>query len=1056
MVTLIGRDRELDLLRDAFERLVRGEGSLILLVGEAGIGKTRLADELIATARARGATIGWGGSWDGGGAPSWWPWIQIIRAVAPSLPAPDERLRRELGPLWSEHEVTSEPDDPELTQFRRYDALRAVLHAVAKRGPLVVVLEDLHAADLASLEALQFIARSQRSLPVLVIATQREAEPGLPAQAAAVLVRIAREAKLVRLAPLDRAAVVTMLADLDPVPGDVIDRILTATGGNPLYIAEAIRALRSGARDFLGGVRVLIGERLAKFTPATRDALDRAAILGRDVTAALVAELCGVSDVAVREQLRPAIAAGILTDSDGVLQFTHALFRERLLEELSPERSREIHHAAGQMLARHHARGRARADTVAMHLLAALPDGDAHSAVRWAARAAEETIRELAFDRAVTLLEQAIAALDRAEGSVGERVDLELRLAEVLARTGAGDRSRAVSLAAADVARTLRDGARMVRAALAYGAELRVAVVDPVLIGLLEEALAMLDDDDLARRARVMARLAAARQPAIDPRPPVAEARRALELARESGDDDALVYALDWAWSAMTNSVPVTERASIARQLVTRAMARGDLVIAQRAYARLALDAAELCELSELDLAISDHARLGAALGHARWQWLTPIMRSMRALMLGRWDEAARAQMEAADLIAQIDHPYAARVLAVHRIGSFKVRWAGELADLLALVQQGSATLARGDGDDAIRRLIRAGIAARFGSLDMARRLIDGITVARVAPYPAAILGLSEVVAAVGDRERATELLPLAQTIDAPAGTWGAAAYIWEGPVAMIVGVLAATLERWDLAIDSFEEALALAVSLEAWPLLARGKHVLAEALLRRGKASDRARAAQLLDEALAEASALDQPHLRRIIEHSRKALDLTSVANTSDASWTMERDGDVWTISCAEGIVRLKHSRALELLDRLRREPGREHHVLDLLGQGDAVDVGDAGEMLDAEAQRAYRHRIAELQRDLAEAEQWNDHGRCEQMRVELDLLTDELARAVGLGGRARRAGSAVERARVNVHKRLRGIIQRIGETLPHLASHLAATVKTGTHVGYRIESHP
>ena len=132
---LVGRERELAELLSA---LRAGRGGLFLIGGEPGIGKTRLADELADRARGLGATVAWGSAWDDGGAPAYWPWIQVLRALRAVAPAPDERLRRDLGPLW-DPDVAAGDGDPELLRFRRFDALRAVLAAAAARAPLVVV-----------------------------------------------------------------------------------------------------------------------------------------------------------------------------------------------------------------------------------------------------------------------------------------------------------------------------------------------------------------------------------------------------------------------------------------------------------------------------------------------------------------------------------------------------------------------------------------------------------------------------------------------------------------------------------------------------------------------------------------------------------------------------------------------------------------------------------------------------------------------------------------------------------------------------------------------------
>jgi hypothetical protein len=146
-----------------------------------------------------------------------------------------------------------------------------------------------------------------------------------------------------------------------------------------------------------------------------------------------------------------------------------------------------------------------------------------------------------------------------------------------------------------------------------------------------------------------------------------------------------------------------------------------------------------------------------------------------------------------------------------------------------------------------------------------------------------------------------------------------------------------------------------------------------------------------------------------------------------------------------------LRHTRALELLDALVKNAGRELHVLELGSDGDAIDLGDAGEAIDAEAIAAYRRRVAELEEDLREAEGWADAGRRDRLRAELEFLEDELRKGVGLGGRARRTAGAAERARVNVTKRLKGVIKKVAEADASIGEHLEKSIRTGLYVSYR-----
>jgi hypothetical protein len=172
-----------------------------------------------------------------------------------------------------------------------------------------------------------------------------------------------------------------------------------------------------------------------------------------------------------------------------------------------------------------------------------------------------------------------------------------------------------------------------------------------------------------------------------------------------------------------------------------------------------------------------------------------------------------------------------------------------------------------------------------------------------------------------------------------------------------------------------------------------------------------------------------------------------------------MVREGEVWALTHDGATVRLKDSLGLQYLALLIAEPGREIHVLDLAGGrpaegaagGEMTDAGDAGELLDEEARASYRRRLEDLQEEMREAESFGDAARASRAREEIEFLGAELSRAVGLGGRARRAGSAAERARSAVQRRIKNALDRIGEAAPALAAHLGRAVKTGNFCCYR-----
>jgi hypothetical protein len=179
-------------------------------------------------------------------------------------------------------------------------------------------------------------------------------------------------------------------------------------------------------------------------------------------------------------------------------------------------------------------------------------------------------------------------------------------------------------------------------------------------------------------------------------------------------------------------------------------------------------------------------------------------------------------------------------------------------------------------------------------------------------------------------------------------------------------------------------------------------------------------------------------------------------------------RQGDYWTIGYQRQVALLKATRGLHYLAFLLRHPGREFHVCELIGQvvgkplvlrkaGHANDawqsgllLSDAGPILDTRAKAEYKRRLDDLRRDLKEAEQFNDYARAERARAEMDALAEQLASAMGLGGRDRRLNSGAERARCAVTKRIKSSIKTIGEAIPSLGSHLAAQVKTGYFCSY------
>jgi len=225
-----------------------------------------------------------------------------------------------------------------------------------------------------------------------------------------------------------------------------------------------------------------------------------------------------------------------------------------------------------------------------------------------------------------------------------------------------------------------------------------------------------------------------------------------------------------------------------------------------------------------------------------------------------------------------------------------------------------------------------------------------------------------------------------------------------------------------------------------------------------RAAAGDDEAAAQEVERALAIARPLGMQALCERLDALRADVG-RGAAPPPASSAVLRREGDFWTLAHAGKVSRLRDSKGLRYLARLLADPGREFHVLDLaaangaqVGDGQAATLrqGQADLVLDERAKHAFRGRLEDLRAELEEAETHNDRGRAEAAQGEIDALTEQLARAVGLGGRDRAVGAVAERARSSVTKALRNAIRLIGANDPALSRLLTQTVRTGTYCCY------
>jgi hypothetical protein len=440
----------------------------------------------------------------------------------------------------------------------------------------------------------------------------------------------------------------------------------------------------------------------------------------------------------------------------------------------------------------------------------------------------------------------------------------------------------------------------------------------------------------------------------------------------------------------------------------------------------------------------------------------------MYATVQGRAAEAAQQLVEARAIAASDAEPITAAVIAWHAAAQVIAFERIEEVDAInaeldrTFMLPTHAKIARAWVDFG-----RAQLLARFSDdpLEIDRQLG---TLPWEVPFfraePSTLISAAELIARAGNTKLAALLYPGMQAGVHRVGTSGRSGFVCCGPGERALALYAGTLGRLDEAIELLERAVARSEQLGFRLLVGDTRCWQAHYLAMRRGAGDAARAQACLTDAEHATRVYDLRRLAARVARVRAALAAppspapqtpeppAGAARAPRApSFSLAREGDYWAVSADAVTVRIRDARGMQMLATLVESPGREMHALALMGtDGEAGDTGDAGELLDAEAVAEYRERVRDLEDEIEEAESFSDPGRAGRARAERDAIAAELSRGVGLGGRARRAGAAAERARVNVQRRIRGAIKKIGESLPELAAYLDRAVRTGTFCSY------
>jgi DNA-binding SARP family transcriptional activator len=873
----VGREQELAELTAGLDDAFAGRGRLFLLVGEPGIGKSRLAEELMARARARGAGVLVGRCWEAGGAPAYWPWLQLLRAHVEN--GDPNALRSQLGGGAAEvaqivpeirelfPELRQLPLEVEGARLRLFDSVARFITNASTARPLVLVLDDLHVADEPSLLLLRFVAGELGSARTLVVGTYRDVDPTLRDPLASTLTELAREpiTRRLELGGLAQSAVADYVEQAAGATrgAEVAAAIRDETGGNPLFVGELVRLLvAEGLVEQVDGptlwkvgipqgIHEVIGRRLRRLTEECVQILTLASVLGREFALDALQQVSAVGGDELLDLLDEAVAARLLTSVPGAhgrLRFAHALIRETLYEGLSTPRRVQLHRRVGDALEALYANDpEPHLAELAYHFFEGAPGGDVEKALMYARRAGDRALDLLAYEEAARLYGLALQAFGSSQSpGLETRYELLFAQGEALSRCGSTTAAKEAFVSAADLARTSGSPQDFARAALGYGGLfpwLR-AGDDRRLVPLLEEALDRLGVSDPQLRVRLLGRLAGALrdQPSLEPRSSLS--REAVETARALGDSSALGYALASYFTA-TWGPEIEQLDSILVEMATVAAEAGDIEREVDSTWLRRIVALSLGDVDEVERAAADHRALAEQLRQPSQLWYDAVMRSTWMLFRGDLEACERLAQEALRLGEQAqswDARFSYRItLFCLRREQGRLREVEELARRTADEYKGYRSF----------RCLLVLFECELERPETARPELERLAVNDFAALPRdgewifCLSVLSEVAAHLQDAERAETLYrllgPYAHLNAVAAGE------IAIGSVARYLGLLAAALARWDDAEHHFEAALEMNERMGAKPWAAHTRRDYGHMLAVRDATGDSRRAEELL-----------------------------------------------------------------------------------------------------------------------------------------------------------------------------------------------------------------
>jgi DNA-binding SARP family transcriptional activator len=821
-----GRRRERAALDRSLSDLAASGRQAAFVTGEPGIGKTRLVSEFAHDAHAAGAVVLAGRCDDGLSLP-YQPFAEALDHLVAHAPSDLlERHTAEYGdsiarlvPALAAHTADTSAGMAEPSESERYVLFRAIeglLAAACDGGPVLLVLEDLHWAELPTVTLLRRLLTSPRSWPLMLLATCRFDGLGADHPLRELLADVHREPDVLRLdlAGLDPGDVAELLGGIGDASSGTVDQSLAdtlqgSTNGNPFFITELVRGLAetgaivtedgqlrlSEGVDLTADLPVSISETLARRLQRMPDAVQRclgvAAVAGDEFELDLVARVVGAETA--QSALELAADGAMVIEVPGLprrFRFTHALMQRFLYRRLGSARQTELHRQIALAM-EGHGGGASQLPELARHWVAAV-DADVETAVRYSALAGDDALEKLAPQDARTWYECALDMLSRTRGE-SDPLHCELLIKRGESERQAGDRRfRETLLQAVEIAARTGDGDRLVRAALGNtrGMQSETGIVDEARIATLDSALRVVGRAESPERARLLAMQAAELMYSGQWERRLGLSDEALAIARRLGDPDALSSVLNMRFVTLLAPETLPERLANTIEAVAVAERLRDPLVRFYAYhwrSYACIEAGDVLSArswAAREQDIADRFRQPTTL------WLRRADEANLAIIAGELEQAAELAADALE-IGRRSEPDALTCYAAQQTSiAYEV---GRLGELVPLLRQ---TVNDNPGVPGFRATLALALS-ESGSLQDGRELLAGSAVTGFADVPYDVTWLTvmciyaHVAVRLGERPAAATLYrllePWSAQIALPAfGAWG--------PVSLYLGRLASVL----------------------------------------------------------------------------------------------------------------------------------------------------------------------------------------------------------------------------------------------------------------------